>query len=402
MTQPTKVACISFSINGTQIANHVNTLNIYENICKSYRTALAVIIDNNNVINTLQLKGGETVSFNVISDGGGSYSATMKILSISKEKPNVGLRTVIYQLDMIDNEYLGDRSNLVQRAFKSIQGTSAIQQIHQQFIGSSLNILIPSAGLLWNKNSHVVNALKPFTAIDNIRKILNFAKYQSGVSVYYHDNKNVKLAPLEYLFDTMSPVQQFVQKATWGSSWTDIFTATNAIITAETSYEKNSKTSSIVDTSAAAQSARKVLDMFSNKRPISDMMSTVSLSGVSSLSGLLSMFSSVSSGGLHSFVATDSQKIPNENVRDASKQNAFNAVVGNAPHLIIKVPCQTGFNVTVGQGFNAKMIAPMGDQMNAPEPMNSGTYLAIRIVHSLHFDESDLQGTSSIEGVKLN
>ena len=132
MTQPTKVACISFSINGTQIANHVNTLNIYENICKSYRTALAVIIDNNNVINTLQLKGGETVSFNVISDGGGSYSATMKILSISKEKPNVGLRTVIYQLDMIDNEYLGDRSNLVQRAFKSIQGTSAIQQIHQQ------------------------------------------------------------------------------------------------------------------------------------------------------------------------------------------------------------------------------------------------------------------------------
>lgn len=402
MTQPTKVVCVSFSINGTQLANFINTINIYENICKAYRTASVAVIDNNNIINTLQLKGGETVSFNVQSDGGGSYSATMKLLKILKQKPNVSLRTNIYQLELIDNEYFGDRSNLVQRAFKSMQGTSAIQQIHQQFIGSALSILAPSTGLLWNKNSHVINALKPFTAIDNIRKMLTFAQYPSGVSVYYHDNQGVKLAPLEQLFDTMSAGQQFVQKATWGSNWTDIFTATNAIITAETSYENNPNTTSIVDTSAAAQSARKVLDMYSNKRAISDMMSAVSLPGISSLGGLLSMFSSVSTGGLHSFVATDSQKIPNENVRDASKQNAFNAAVGNAPHLIIKVPCQTGFNVTVGQGFSAKMIPPAGDAINASDPMNSGNYLAIRIVHSLHFDESDLQGTSSIEGVKLS
>lgn len=402
MSLPTKVSCLSFTVEGEQISNHVNSIYIYENICKAYRTATAVIIDNNNVINTIDMSGGQTVSFVVISDGGGIYSATMQILSVSKEKPNYSLRTNMYNIEMIDSEYIKDRANLVQRSFKSVTGTGAISTIHNEFLGSSLSVLVQSSGLLWTKNPHIVNSLKPFTAIDDIRKMITFAGYPSGINVYYHDKEGVKLAPLEYLFK-QGDIQTFIQKATWGAKWTDIFNSDNAIIASETQTKEYSKSSSIVDTSAASQGTRKVMDLFSNKRAFSNMSSSQMNGMLSSMSGLLSTLGSKSGGqgGLHNYLTTDSQKIPNANVRDSAKSNAFSAAVGNALELTIRVPAQTGFNVTVGKKFYAKMVANLGDRDNGPDPRNAGSYLATKIVHALHFDSSLEGGTSSLQGVKL-
>lgn len=389
--QPTKCAVRSFSVNGVQMSGSVINVKLFESICKPYLTASAIIIDDRDYINTLDIKGGETVSFSLVADGGQEYNATLYILKVKDEKSNQSGRAHIYQFEMIGREYFGDRANLVQQAFKGIVGTDAIQKIHSQFIGGPLSVIIPSAGLLFQKNSHVISSSKPFKAIDDLRRMLVYPGVSTGSSVYFRDKDNVKLAPVEYLFNTMSPTQTFVQRATWGTSWTDIWNSHNAIISAETTIEGQGSRASYLEMSAAAAQEYKVIDVFSNK---------VVFNTLAQSAGILGAIAGGSHGGKHNYLTIDSQKIPKENTRRTDKENLLRAKITN--QLVLKVPIQGGLNCTVGKGIYAQLLPPMGELEDTYyQPKNGGLMLVADLMHEFNNNDKQIAGTTTMRTVRL-
>lgn len=403
-----QVAPQSFTVKGTDISRHVNNMQVYEDICKPYLTGTATIIDNADIINGLQLVGGEPVTFTVQSDNGPSYSQqNMQLFAIKGQRSATALRTVVYQMQFIGQEFFGDRQNIVQQSFKQITGTDIISRIHNQYLGSTLNIPVPSSGLLATNNTIVASSVSPFKFINDIRQQLMFGQYQTGHSMYYRDATQANLAPMEYLITNAGSGPTFVQKATWGASYQDIFTAYNAIIALTTSNDENSHGGNfnMLDISAALIQERKVQDIFQNKRtwnitPQQPQAGQVLGTSIASLINLPNFVSS-SQGGRQNYYWYDSEKVPTPNVRQTDVEALYKAMISSAPQVTIKVPAQGGMGVTVGKGFTANLLPPIGDQDNSStDAQNSGAYLAIKVMHEWWFNDHQPGGTATITGVK--
>lgn len=405
--QPTKCFVQSFTISGQELRKHINAVQIFETLCKPYITGRAVLIDTNNIMNTLQLVGGEPVSI-TINSSRGTYSVDLHVLDVKGNESAQNLRAQSYAIDLIGKEYFGDRTNLVQHSFKGITGTNIIQKLHSQFLQSPLHIPVPSIGLFGQFNPYLVSSVKPFKAVNDIRKLLAFAQYKTGSTMYFKDATGCTLAPLEHLFKTMSTQQTFIQKATWGASLSDLAASEYAIISAIASVDpKQTGRLGTQDISARAMAEKRVVDMLSHKNvfdigaKLIDVGQTVGIPGVKLIGNILNSVAG-GHGGEHNYYMTDSTKIPNENTRNTEREKLYQATVKNGPQWLIKVPIQSGLKVTVGKGIYAKLMPPVGD---ATSPVFSAEQtgdqmLVVDICHEVHNDDKMMAGTTTMRCVK--
>ena len=408
-TLPTKCAITNFMLNGVDLVRHVNQLRVYETVCKPYLTASVVIMDTNNILNNMGIVGGEPVSFTINSTQS-EYSGEFFVLSIKGGEQSQSLRSQLYTINLIGKEYFGDRGNMVQQSFKGVTGTDIISKIHNQFMGTSLKIPVPSTGLIGKDNAYVISSAKPFKAIADVRKLLTFAQYQTGASLYYRDVNSVNIVPLEHLFATLSSQQTFFQEATWGKSWTDIARSENSIISAgltSTDDKDGSGRASIQDISSRSTGERKVLDLLTNKKVFDTLSGSIkggSVSGLSVSNLIGSIVGGVTGGhgGEHNYYVTDSSKVPSENTRQTEREKLYQATVRNGPQHLIKVPIQSGLRCTVGKGITARLLPPIGDTTSPSfaEEQTGGDMLVVDIMHEVHSDDQMMAGTTTFRALK--
>jgi hypothetical protein len=384
---PTRAAILSCSIAGADMTNRVLKIAVFETVCKPYLTGTLVIRDDNNIINNLNIKGAEPVAFNFSAGDGLTYDQTLYILKVSGEPVNNNLRTVKYTIEMVSKEYYGDRTNMVQQSFQKQPGTAIAQSIHQRFLGSSLNVPVPSTGIIGEKNNYVVSSVKPIKAINDIRKIITFGG-GSGASMFFRDRRQSNLVKVEHLFSAMGSQYSFEQKNTWGADWRNVLGAYNAILAASTSVNEKQGRGGGQASAMAGQFERKARDMFSTKKSFSD-----------SISGGSGILSSVTGGhgGMQNFPIFDATKIQKENVRDTGKDAAYQSKVVDGPQITIKVPLQTGVLCTVGKGVTISLIPPTGDFYGAPShERNNGNKLVADLCHEVEVGEHGTTGTTTM------
>lgn len=403
---PTKCYVESCTIRGVDIVKHLNTIRVFETLCKPYITGQLEVLDTNNIIENMGLVGGEPVSFTINSTRS-SRTDNLHILSIKGETSTQGLRAMRYTIELIGPEYFGDRGNLVQQSFEGITGTDAISKIHSQFLGDSIDVQVPSIGLLGKDNSYVVSSTKPFKAVNDIIKVLQFAQYQTGNVMHWVDKDGAHLAPLEHLFKTLTPQETFYQEATWGKSWRDIARAEYAIIAASALVNPEQGRTSMTGVSATANQERKVSDLLTNKKvhdnPVAQVVSGAAAgTGIGSFLG--SLVSSVTGGhgGSHNYYLNDSSRIPNANSRQTEKEKAYGNQIANGPQFTIKVPIQPGLRCVVGKGIHAKLQPPVGDQTSpfSSPSQTGGDMLIIDAMHEVHLDDTQMAGTSTFRCAK--
>lgn len=402
---PTKVRLRKCTIKGTDFRYLVNNITVYESMCKPYITAKITVVDNNNAVNTLQLRGGEKVSF--AFDGGGRvYEMDTYILSLTGETSTQNLRTQIYQISVASESYFKDRANLVQKSFVNMPGTAAVQQIHETYVGGDapLNILMPSLGLIAKDTigSYITANVKPFKAIEDIAKKLTYGAYKTGSTVYFRNRDEYVFGPLEHIFNTLSPVESFIQKNTWGADWKDIFNSYNAIIAASAVVNEDQVgRGGSQAISAAMNQAHTIYDHKLKKTVIQKMGSQISAGaalGNAMLSGMKNW--SKKHGGIVNVLQMDSSRneLSTDAAMNAPQEKLFQAMVKDSPNYIIKVPIQTGINCTVGRGVNAKLLAPHGDQ-NTGRTTVGGLMLVADLMHECYFDDRLVQATTTMRCV---
>lgn len=400
--QPTKCRIRSFVVNGVNLTTHLNKISVYESIFKPYLQATAVVLDKNNLLVNMNLQGGEFCSVSFDS-GGYVYSANYMLFAVHGEKSTSSLRVQSYNMQMIGPSYFKDRAETVQQSFQHIPATSAISQIHSQYIGEGLRILMPSIGPI-SQQSYIVSGKKPFTAINDIAKRCVYPGAKSGNTLYFRDRDSFVLAPLEQLFNTMGSQQTFIQKSTWGAHWQDIALATHAIIAAraEVDYNKNGSAGAR-DASKAKRQSKKVFDWRTKKKMIDKGVSDISagnFAGAAALAG--SFFGSLAGqGGIANYMTMDGANLPAATDPSAKteEEQLYSALFRNGPMLTIKVPINSGIDVTVGKGITANLIPPIGDT-NAGRSHVGGRMLVTDLCHEIYADSKMMNGTTTMQAAK--
>lgn len=395
---PTKFVNRGINLAGVDLSRMIQQLSVYETVQKPYLTAKAIIIDNNNVIDNMQLSGGEDFYFAFDGAGGKVYEQQMHLINVKGEKSSHSLRSMIYTMEFIGPEFFVDQKNIVQQAFKGMPGTQAIQKLHGQFFGTGLSILQQSLGPI-SLQSYIVNSKKPFTAINDIKKRLTYGN-GSGLTMYFRDAEKHVLAPLEALFASMGQQGYFIQKATWGENWFDIIRTQNAIIVAvaEVEFNDGSGRGSAKDVASAAKQGKTTFDV-KTKKMVKKLASQIDPGNVvGSVANLgKQVLSGSRLGGKANFHIFDSAHTSaiNDQSAKSEKEQLYNAVIKNGPVITVKVPIQSGINCTVGKGVYLDLLPPTGD-INVGTHSAKGQYLVMNLMHELFYDDRLVNATTTM------
>ena len=80
------------------------------------------------------------------------------------------------------------------------------------------------------------------------------------------------------------------------------------------------------------------------------------------------------------------------------REQEFLARVQDADKYLVKVPIKNGLKLTVGQGVNARILAPAGDQIQHAK-LVGGLMLCADVMHDVYFDIRTVMGTTTFRGV---
>ena len=399
--QPCKCYIEYAYINGVDIVRHVKVARVFETLCKPYLTGQIELIDTNNFIENMGLVGGETVSF-AINTTRSRRDVELQILSFQGQQSTHNKRAMHYTFELIGSEYFGDRANIVQQAFSGTTATDACSSIYSTYLGSSLDVMVPSSGIIGKDNSYIVKGAKPFKAVSDLKKIMTFGSYKTGNVLNWRDRDGSHLAPLEYLFQTLSAQDTFYERGTWGASIQDLARVENAVIAASALVNPESGRAGLKGISSTQMAERKVLDFLTNKS-IFDTMASGMMSGAGVGMGIGNFLGSIvgsvagGHGGEHNYYISDSSRIPNANVRQTDTEKAYGAQVSGGPQYTIQVPIQSGLRLVVGKGLDARLLPPVGDQTSpfTAESQTGGLMLVVDAMHEAHLDDTQMAGTST-------
>ena len=409
--QPTDAKITRLDVDGYNILGQVKKIEVYEDVCKQFKTAKITVVDNNNaLINLIQPPAKCSFSFtNLLSTSATDvYSDNMKIIGVHKEGYSKSLRAMIYTISLHGDEYFADKANIVQQAFKNKTATDAIKIIHGQFFGTNLSIKVPSIGMIAQETSHIISSLNPHTAIHKIKNLASYAQYKTGSSLYFRDAIGHVIAPLEHLFDTLAPQQVFSQRATWGSHWGHVLGngTYHAIIEAVADVDANKAASSrsTQDISGSAKQGNIIFDMKTKSYVLQKILGQVvqpgKLSG--SIDSIINSISSLSKpgniGGRPNFQVWDTNQMAKAILPSlqADKERLYQAAARNGPSYKIEVPVQSGLSCTVGKGVSVKLLPPSGDLGGPLRNSVPDLMMVTELVHIIHNDDAGCKGTTTM------
>ena len=397
---PTKCRLKSFTVQGTNIQPHVIELNVYESIYKPYITIHAELLDNSpgGISKNLGLKSGDPITFSFDAIEGRSYDGQVYLLGVKGETKNDSLRAVHYIVKGIGSSWMKDQQTLVKQAYQHIPATQVISAIHNSYVGGDggLRILEGSIGPV-DKEVHRVLGMRPFKAIDDLKDRCIYGSCKSGSTMYYRDRDGYVLAPLEVMFRQMGNQQTFVQDNTLGRFITDFEKAKNSIVAIHSLVDEEEV--GRIGATKAASAAGQGLGHFNLRSKKNTILPPKMM-----LSGMVGqIISSVTQhGGKPNFFAFDPSKLdkaqqPFQKARD---EWAYKAAFKNGVQFAVKVPINTGINVTVGKGVYLKLVPPQGDLTTDVGADQSGTYLVTTLVHTMKFDDRMFNGFTAFECAK--
>ena len=396
---PTKVRLRNCFIKGMRADLLINCIRLFETVCKPYFTAQISVIDPVNMINNLNLKAGDAVSFSLDAEVSGTIIAqTMLITSIQTEDNQENKRVTNYTIYCATFGFWRDKDSLVYRSESLVPASAMIQGIHGDYIRDWPLHIHPTIGLIANKEigGYVVDGKHPFKAIADILDAAIGAGYATGSWLYYlrrvlpgTQNQYI-IEPLEHSFRTASRQQQFWEKSTWGAEMEDVFSggtipADNAILDSKLVIKDKP---GVPGGSRGSQGTLSVWEISKGFLPIGNFSA-----GGSKYGG--------KRGGVKNNHQNDERRNPlsTNQAINAVVENSFQAAVKDATNYLVQVPIQSGINVTVGEAVCAVLQPPTGDVFAPSTRPHPFMYVA-ECKHECYFDHRDIQATSTFRLVE--
>lgn len=397
--QPTRCTLLECTIGGMPFREltsggvrnnfHVQEMRIFEDNCKFYFTAQLMIEAH---LNSFELyvtpQARVTISF-AAPPTEFIYTETFRIYSY-ESKPRQGdiQNAMIITISLMGDEYFRDKASKVQRNFKNVTATRAIQEIHSAYIASNGGLKIPqeSVGLIGMDNhAHQVINKNPSKAIHDLLDKAVFPVSSSGPGIYYRDKPGYMVAAIEYLIATQPITGHFIHEPAQGASLAATLGGYDRVIhfrpMAPPGEDRGGGRGGEIE---GAVSALTSVDMAEGNNNMPSSFAGVQKAAIDAFR----QFPNIDKNGPGGFKA---------------REDAFITRLTYSPKYWTSVPLQTGIKVTVGNRISVRY--PIGIH---PEPVYTTKILWVpRLIHELRFTEGEnredvtINGTTDIFGVFL-
>jgi hypothetical protein len=395
--QPGKGLIMDFTINGIELLPFVNVMRCFESVCKQYLTAQVILFDTDNLMPTLNIVAGMPCTLMMMAPPNTViYSpSNMKILKMKGEPAPGTLKFQVYTIDMVGIEYYQDRMNIVRNSFAT-QGTAAIAAIWGQYIGTPFSVDSGSSGIIGSQGGQPAtkNGQKPFTAMYEIMKTLAGGQ---GNWLLYHDKDTARINQLETMLG--SAVQEnFIQGETWGSTFNNLNIYRSIVVAQLQAGRGDGGYTSGSQIAKMATQSLSVMDLGLGKILQTGMQNITSAAGgaLQGISGASSQYGgrdnrqTINTSGIAAAVSPIAKTI---------SEGAFSAAVRNGPQIALKVPLQTGLNVTVGKQIHASLLPPSTGDAGLNGVLLDRDWMVADLCHEIYQDDRELNATTNMQCV---
>lgn len=403
MPTPGEVTIRQLSVNGTDLGPYVHELSVYESIFTPFRAAEVTIVDTNNIMKGLDIKGNEDVELS-FDAGGQIYTAKFKVLSPENGNSSNNMRMQGLKLNLVSEIFLKNKTTTVQKSFKNTTGTDAVKKIFDELgVKGSLQVS-DSKGMIGENEPYISSNQTPFDAIHSIRTRLTSDKYKTGAYCFFEDKDgNYQFKQLEELFDTMSPQAEFTHKATQGANIKDMEGQSYNIIgfQEKTSFSPGGRfdIGDVMNSRKSAQvSTYSTSEAKFNKGQVKDPAE-------GKKGGEFKVNDNYGSSGKprSTTIIPHDKRLEKNSVQaeKSAEEQRFIQEVKNGPQCTIQVLIDSGIKCTVGKGVKADISQPIGDMTTAQSgnPVG-GDMLVVNLRHHIKMYESKPRATTILELAK--
>ncbi len=403
LATPGSMAIITANLrtnSGTlNLKEHLREVKVFESMMRPYRVIEMHVIDSTNFGNIVRIAGGEELSLVISNVYGERLDITAKAVKQTNDVMAAGLKASGSTITFADDSYFRNKTTKVQGSYQNIPGSSVIQEITSKYLGGSIGRLTASKGLIAEKQPYIISNKRPWDAIKQIRYNLTSTQFsKSGAYAYFRDKAGMVLQPLEQMFAEATPLGSFIQDATVGRSFLDIFRLESQIIAFQggTSFGGGS-----MDPAESMKNESGVTHRYDfqekkfNKGPVRGSP----IPSIGTAFPLLNNLFGQIERSTH-YIPHDPnlrQLSPEEEKGQGEKLLGHLAQSGGGYTMIVLF--DRGINLTVGQGVHAKLASPRGDFTDAPfqQQRLGGKALVVNLCHHLKNFDTQPQGTTIVE-----
>lgn len=353
------------------------TVTIRESICSPYLTGELLVLDNQNVIIDREVRGGDRVDISFDAPDGKKYTVDMYVLDIKGVSSPENMMLKIYTISVVSSEYFTDYGHITSQTTPTgMTGVDLVKKIWgEEEFKTPLVQPATDAPLRDGNQPFHVDFVRPLTAIGQIRDIQVYPSFPTGNVLLYRDNKAVNHVPLQYIYETCRPMEEYIQRETWGIMQSHLFGGDRSFHTMMQAAEHTRAT--MLDPRFYENQGKRGYDAVMGKLGLDKL--------VGDLGAGLNMTQTNSD--------RTSAGIDFTGIMDKARWYAL--YLKSLPQYLVKVPLRTGLNSTAGKGCRLE-FTPMHTKPNSPNPA-TGTYLVTDLIHEVHNDLRVVNGTTTLQ-----
>lgn len=211
---PGDVLVYSLQVGSFEFAQSFLSFKVWESVFTPGVVASIILVDTEDYIGRQKLSGGESVVLNFQAPGTKTLNYNLIVNKI-KKTTSPGQNSKTYEVLACSKEVINSKDKYVSKVYDKKTYSDMVKDVFQQFLKSDQKIDVEDT-----KGMHkfVVPNLKPFQAIDALRRRSVSNNNKSSTYVFFANHDGFHFKTLEQLFKGSS-VKSFGQNYATGSDF---------------------------------------------------------------------------------------------------------------------------------------------------------------------------------------
>jgi len=213
---PGDILVAELTIKGADFKRTFLTLDVYESLATPGIIVKIAILDPEDFIGNAKIGGGEEVSLAFKSPGSDFITYKLVINSINNVQSTQSMKAKTYNITCCSKEAHTARDKYVSKSYEKTPFHTMIKNIFEEFIGSKKTLNIEETKGMHN---FIVPKLKPFQAIDAMRRRSTSSENTSGSFLFFENQDGYHFTTIEKIFKDKNIIKTLVQNAATGSDF---------------------------------------------------------------------------------------------------------------------------------------------------------------------------------------
>lgn len=187
-------SCVITAQNGTlDVTQSLMSASCYESIATPSYVIELEILDTDGAVSTLNLTGGESLSFSFQAPGGPTAQYDAVLDKIEIRNVTGAQKGKEYILNFVGKETFVSKGSYVQKSYNT-DLASVVRDLHTNFLQSASNLITEAT---YGIQKLIIPNLKPFDAIDMVRRRATSAQNQSSTFLYFQNREGHNFKTIE-------------------------------------------------------------------------------------------------------------------------------------------------------------------------------------------------------------